>query len=111
MKELQTLKQWVSDYKKAKTLSEDLEIIYDYYKEGEIEEKERIIVGVNKYQENEENNDEVTKIKLNKDDTFFVNVEEWHQITNPYKEECRIIEIQYGDKTSEDDIERLYYYK
>ena len=40
MKELQTLKQWVSDYKKAKTLSEDLEIIYDYYKEGEIEEKE-----------------------------------------------------------------------
>ena len=40
MKELQTLKQWVSDYKKAKTLSEDLEVIYDYYKEGEIEENE-----------------------------------------------------------------------
>jgi peptide chain release factor 2 len=40
MKELQTLKQWVNDYKKAKTLSEDLEVIYDYYKEGEIEEKE-----------------------------------------------------------------------
>jgi peptide chain release factor 2 len=40
MKELQTLKQWVNDYKKAKTLTEDLEVIYDYYKEGEIEEKE-----------------------------------------------------------------------
>ena len=40
MKELQTLKRWVNDYKKAKTLSEDLEVIYDYYKEGEIEEKE-----------------------------------------------------------------------
>lgn len=40
MKELKTLKQWVNDYKKAKTLSEDLEVIYDYYKEGEIEEKE-----------------------------------------------------------------------
>ena len=40
MKELKTLKQWVNDYKKAKTLSEDLEVIYDYYKEGKIEEKE-----------------------------------------------------------------------
>jgi len=40
MKELQTLKRWVNDYKKAKTLSEDLEVIYDYYKVGEIEEKE-----------------------------------------------------------------------
>jgi peptide chain release factor 2 len=40
MKELQTLKQWVNDYKKAKTLTEDLEVIYDYHKEGEIEEKE-----------------------------------------------------------------------
>ena len=40
MKERQTLKQWVNDYKKAKTLTEDLEVIYDYYKEGEIEEKE-----------------------------------------------------------------------
>lgn len=40
MKELQTLKQWVNDYKKAKTLGEDLEVIYDYYKEGEIEENE-----------------------------------------------------------------------
>ena len=40
MKELQTLKQWVNDYKKAKILGEDLEVIYDYYKEGEIEENE-----------------------------------------------------------------------
>jgi cytidyltransferase-like protein len=44
-------------------------------------------------------------------DSFFVNVESWHQITNPFDEECKIIEIQYGDDTVEDDIERLYYYE
>jgi len=52
----------------------------------------------------------VEKVNLAKNDTFFVNIQDWHQITNPYKDECRIIEIQYGDKTIEDDIERLYYY-
>jgi hypothetical protein len=26
--------------------------------------------------------------------------------TNPFKENARIIEIQYGEETSEDDIER-----
>ena len=29
MKELQSLKQWVRDYKKAVTLCEDLEVLYD----------------------------------------------------------------------------------
>ena len=29
----------------------------------------------------------------------------------PFEEECRIIEIQYGEETSEDDIERLEFYK
>lgn len=49
-------------------------------------------------------------ITLNKFDQFFVKVGHWHQITNPYDELCKIIEIQYGEETSEDDIERLYYY-
>jgi len=42
MKELQSLKQWVKDYKKAVTLCEDLEILYDYYKDGDVEEKELV---------------------------------------------------------------------
>jgi mannose-6-phosphate isomerase-like protein (cupin superfamily) len=41
---------------------------------------------------------------------FDVPVGSWHQITNPFDEVCRIIEIQYGDETIEEDIERLSYY-
>jgi cytidyltransferase-like protein len=48
---------------------------------------------------------------LKQHDVFKVSQEEWHQIYNPFKEECRIIEIQYGNETSEDDIERLEFYK
>ena len=44
-------------------------------------------------------------------DVFKVSQEDWHQIFNPFEEECRIIEIQYGEETSEDDIERLEFYK
>ena len=42
MKELQSLKQWVKDYNKAVTLCEDLEILYDYFKDGDVEEKELV---------------------------------------------------------------------
>ena len=42
---------------------------------------------------------------------MFILKEDWHQITNPYKEICHIVEIQYGEETEETDIERLYYYK
>jgi len=35
MKELQSLKQWVKDYEKAKSLTDDLEILFEYFKEGE----------------------------------------------------------------------------
>ena len=45
-----------------------------------------------------------------KDDNFHVKANEWHQIVNRTKQPCHIIEIQYGDETSEDDIERLHYY-
>ena len=50
-------------------------------------------------------------IKLGLHDVFKVGKEDWHQIYNPYAEECRIIEIQYGDETSEEDIERLEFYE
>ena len=50
------------------------------------------------------------KVTLNKFDNFFVNQGNWHQITNPFEEECHIIEIQYGESVIENDIERLSYY-
>jgi cytidyltransferase-like protein len=31
---------------------------------------------------------------------------EWHQLMNPYDEPCRVVEIQYGDRCEEEDIER-----
>ncbi|MDG1974442.1 MAG: peptide chain release factor 2 [Flavobacteriaceae bacterium] len=40
MKELQSLKQWIKDYEKAKSLCEELEILYDYFKSEEISENE-----------------------------------------------------------------------
>ena len=40
MKELQGLKQWVKDYEKAKSLTDDLEILFDYFKEGEANDEE-----------------------------------------------------------------------
>lgn len=50
-------------------------------------------------------------IHLKKFDHFFVKVQNWHQITNPFNEICKIIEIQFGEDTIEDDIERLEYYE
>lgn len=53
------------------------------------------------------NDPENTKeIHLKKHDTFSVKKNEWHQITNPFDLECNIIEVQYGEKTNENDIER-----
>ena len=49
--------------------------------------------------------------KLNTEDVFHVKVGDWHQIINPYDDPCHIIEIQYGDATTEDDIERLSFYE
>ena len=31
---------------------------------------------------------------------------EWHQLSNPFKEPCKLVEIQYGDRCVEEDIER-----
>jgi cytidyltransferase-like protein len=57
-----------------------------------------------------DNPDDKESIRLNKFDHYLVPVGEWHQITNPYKETCHLIEIQYGEECVEDDIERTEYY-
>jgi cytidyltransferase-like protein len=44
---------------------------------------------------------------LNKHEEFKISKTEWHQLTNPFAAPCRIVEIQYGDKCIEEDIERL----
>lgn len=44
---------------------------------------------------------------LEKHDQYFVPKGEIHQIKNPFEEPCKIVEIQYGELCSEDDIERL----
>jgi cytidyltransferase-like protein len=40
-------------------------------------------------------------------DEYKIETNEWHQLTNPYDTACRIVEIQYGHRCEEDDIERL----
>ena len=40
MKSLRLKKKWVEDYNQIVTLNDDLLVLYDFYKEGEIEEKE-----------------------------------------------------------------------
>jgi len=44
---------------------------------------------------------------LTKYNEFRIPTNSWHQLTNPFTRPCTIIEIQYGEKCVEDDIERL----
>ena len=53
------------------------------------------------------NTEDLVRLTLNKNDSFLVNSTEWHQIKNDNNEICKIIEIQYGKRTSEEDIERI----
>jgi mannose-6-phosphate isomerase-like protein (cupin superfamily) len=59
----------------------------------------------------ESNPDNPDLIKLSTEEVFHVKAGTWHQIINPYDQSCHIIEIQYGEETDEDDIERLSYYE
>ncbi len=54
---------------------------------------------------------EKKEISLKKDDFFHIKKKEWHQLVNLNKEPCKIIEIQYGEKVEEEDIERLFYFE
>jgi cytidyltransferase-like protein len=49
---------------------------------------------------------QLTEQQLSRHQRFHVCIEAWHQLNNPYEEPCRIVEIQYGARCSEDDIER-----
>ena len=53
---------------------------------------------------------EYDTINLKTDELIHVKVGDWHQIVNKHTKPCHIIEIQYGEETNEDDIERLEYY-
>ena len=39
-------------------------------------------------------------------ETVAIPVGEWHQLSNPFKDPCKLVEIQYGSRCVEDDIER-----
>ena len=41
-----------------------------------------------------------------KNDTILIEKNTWHKATNIGKDNCYIIEIQYGDECIEEDIER-----
>ena len=57
-----------------------------------------------------ESPDKTKEIILDKHHSIHIELGDWHQITNPYDEICKIIEIQYGRETIEEDIERYSYY-
>lgn len=59
-------------------------------------------------EDDHENFDENT-LYLN--DIFHIPLKSWHQLYNPYDEDCHIIEIQYGEANDESDIERLRFYE
>lgn len=44
---------------------------------------------------------------LEKHDTITIDVESLHKLSNPFSEECRLIEVQYGTSCDEEDILRL----
>jgi cytidyltransferase-like protein len=43
---------------------------------------------------------------LDEHKSYHIPVGYWHQLSNPYSEPCRIVEIQYGELCVEEDIER-----
>lgn len=45
-------------------------------------------------------------IALKKHDSLKINLGEWHQLANPHDKPCRVVEIQYGSKCEESDIQR-----
>ena len=44
--------------------------------------------------------------ELNKHKSVALQVKEWHRLYNPYENQCRIVEIQYGESCDEEDIIR-----
>ncbi len=44
--------------------------------------------------------------ELGMHDSVHIPLGDWHKLSNPYEEPCRIVEIQYGTSCDESDIER-----
>lgn len=45
-------------------------------------------------------------VKLQQHDELNIHLKEWHQLTNPFTVPVKIVEIQYGEECTEEDIER-----
>jgi len=57
------------------------------------------------------NTQNIVELKiLKKGDILILNLKDWHQITNPFEEVCKLIEVQFGSRVVEEDIERRFYY-
>jgi cytidyltransferase-like protein len=50
--------------------------------------------------------DTKTSRYMNKDDSYIIGKEVWHQGINKFEEPCHILEVQYGEICVEEDIER-----
>ena len=48
----------------------------------------------------------IPPVVLEQHDGIEISKGEWHQLSNPFKKPCRIVEIQFGDRCEEEDIER-----
>lgn len=49
---------------------------------------------------------EFSAMFLRRHETVHIPVGEWHQLSNPFTEPCRLVEVQYGVRCVEEDIER-----
>lgn len=56
---------------------------------------------------NDKENIDIIELQLTKFDHYLVPIGHWHQIRNPSTTKTHIIEIQYGEECTENDIERL----
>jgi cytidyltransferase-like protein len=45
---------------------------------------------------------------LRRHETLHIPQGEWHQLSNPFKQPCKLVEVQFGSQCVEEDIERRY---
>ena len=49
---------------------------------------------------------ELETLIVHKHGTVQITKEQWHKLSNPFTEPCRLVEVQYGEACIEEDIER-----
>ena len=49
---------------------------------------------------------DIIKVSKSTNETYVIGQHTWHQCQNNYDEPCHILEVQYGDRCVEEDIER-----